>query len=302
MSLLNQPSINNIFQPNQKYLKFYNSDILCIAGANPISALPLCDIKLSYDDFMRTQIQVPKGQTDYKLTFPMLGINSTFIFIKVNYQGTDLSLNYLRWKFVSDSGPKHSMTNLLMFTGTVCNPIQEIVVDNPNPDSPVVIDVLITSVFSDNLNDVTAFIYLQNLTFDKVHTFNETTTSILAFFDQDSVLAGTINFNDINNVTRVVGLNRIIITELGNDNNIILDFTDNTNTLQALSAINWVLLDGSTRFLPQPEDLLPPVITYTNLIVSNILNVDLTTFGFSYNKQNFINNTMFNCCCVSVYW
>ena len=201
-------------------------------------------------------------------------------------------MNYLRWKFVSDSGPKHSMTNLMMLTGTTSNPIQDIVIDNPNPNSIVVIDVLITALTTDNLNDVVAFIYLQNLTFDKVHTFNETTTSVLAFFDQDDILAGTINFNDINNITRIPGLNRIIITELGNDNNIILDFTDESNMLQALSAINWVLLDGSTRFLPQPEDNLAPVITYTNLIVSNTLEVDLTTFGFSYNKQHFINNTI----------
>ena len=82
-------STNSIFQPNQKYLKFYNSDVQCISGANAISTLPLCDIKVSYENYLRTQIQIPKGQLDYVLSFPMIGIKSTFILIKINYQGTE---------------------------------------------------------------------------------------------------------------------------------------------------------------------------------------------------------------------
>jgi hypothetical protein len=129
------------------------------------------------------------------------------------------------------------MTKLMVLTGTVSNPIPSITVDNPNTDYPVALDILLATTVQDYINDESAFLYLNGLTFDKVHTFEETNSGILAFFDKDNILAGTVNISDVANVYNVPGKNRIIIDD-NTLNNIILDFISINDTKQALSAIN----------------------------------------------------------------
>ena len=110
-------STNSIFQPVQKYLKYNNTDIAVINGANKVNALPLCGVKIDYQQYQRISVQIPKGQTDFVLSFPMLGIKTTFITIKPTYCGVNPKLNYLKWKFQPSSDAKWSFTNILTLTG-----------------------------------------------------------------------------------------------------------------------------------------------------------------------------------------
>jgi len=282
---------NSIFQPSLKYLKYYNTDIAVISGANKVNSLPLCSIKINYEQYQRISVQIPKGQTDFVLSFPMLGIKTTFITIKPTYCGVNTDLNYLKWKFQSSGDAKWSFTNVMTLTGTSNNPIPPILIDNPNADCAVQLDVLVSALANDYLNDNTAFLYLDGLTFDKVHTYNETNSQILAFFNKDGVLAGTVDIIDIINISRVPGKNRIILDE-SSENNIVLDFLTPADTLQALSAINWVLLDPSTRALPQSLDLVPPVVTYANRVntITSTIDFDLSLYALStITKQDVIN-------------
>ena len=284
-------SSNSIFQPVQKYLKFLNTDIAVINGANKVNALPLCGVKINYEQYQRISVQIPKGQTDFVLSFPMLGIKTTFITIKPTYCGVNVDQNYLKWKFQPSSDAKWSFTNILTLTGTSSNPIPPLLIDNPNSDCAVQLDILVSAMDNDYLNDAAAFLYLDGLTFDKVHTYNETTSQVLAFFNKDGILAGTVDIIDIVNISRVPGKNRIIIDE-SSENNIVLDFLTDSDTLQALSAINWVLLDPLTRSLPQAPDLTAPVITYTNKVntLTSTIDFDLSLYPLTtINKQDFIN-------------
>lgn len=284
MTLINT---NSIFTPITKFIKFSGSDMVVVSGANVIGSLPLCGVKIDYEQYLRTLIQIPAGQEDYLLHFPALGIKTTMLVIKPTYSSTDETLNYLRWKFQSDSGNKWSMTDIMILTGTSSNPIPPILIDNPNPDAPVNIDVMVVMMTEDNLNDTSAFIYISGIAFDDVHTFNETNSGILAFFNTSDELVGTVNISDIVNITRVGTDNRIVIDD-SSENNIILDFATEYDTLQALSAINWVLLDPATRLLPQPADIVSPVIVYTSAVISSELLVDLSDYSTNFTKQNFI--------------
>lgn len=284
-------STNSIFQPVQKYLKYYNTDISVVNGANTVNSMPLCGVKINYEQYQRISVQVPKGQTDFVLSFPMLGIKTTFITIKPTYCGVTPDLNYLKWKFQPSADAKWSFTSILTLTGTSDNPIPPILIDNPNPDCAVQLDILVSAMENDYLNDAAAFLYLDELTFDKVHTYNETTSEILAFFNKNNELAGTLDISDIVNVSRVAGQFRIIIDE-SSENNIVLDFLTENDTLQALSAINWVLIDPANRFLPQTADLTSPVITYTNSVnlLTSTIDLDLSLYPLStITKQDFIN-------------
>lgn len=287
---------NSIFQPVSKYIKINNSNINVLNGANTISTLPLCGVKMQYEQYQRLSVQIPKGQVNYVLSFPMLGIKPTFLAIIPKYcdcPGTS-NLNYLKWKFELSSDPKLSFTNILVLTGTTANPITSILIDNPNPDEDIQIEILVSAMSNDYLNDIAALLYLQNLSFTNIHTYNETNSGILSFFNSNNELTGTTDISDIINVYRVNGQNRIIIDE-SSVNNIVLDFSSEYHTLQALSAINWLLLDPNNRSLPQPADDVAPTINYTPMVASNAITIELTSYpSATYTKQNFIDDAIVN--------
>lgn len=280
-------SSNSIFQPVLKNIRFQSTDLKVFSGANTLSTMALCQVKVPYEQYQRVQVVLPKGQTNYILSSAMLGIKTTFIAIYASYNSADITKNYLKWKFQPSADAKWSFTSMLMFTGTSSNPIPNILIDNPNPDATVTLDILIGALSNDYLNDSGAFIYLNGLTYDDVHTFNEVASGIFAFFNSDDELVTTVDIADVINVSRPIGQNRVIIDE-ASDNNIVLDFVDEYNTLQALSAINWVLLDPSTRALPTAVDTTAPVITYTGNVSGGNMTIDMSDFPSNFTKANFI--------------
>ena len=279
---------NTIFKPISNYIKFGNSSIVVQNGANVLEKLNLCNIKVQYKQYQKTMVTIPAGTTDYLLSFPMLGIKSTFIAIKATYKTKNPTKNYLKWKFSSSNDPHRSMTNILVFTGTASNPVDSIYLDNPNDKCSVDLEILIAGVDNDYLEDVNAFLYLDELELDAVQTFNQTNSGILAFYNSDGDLVGTTDASDVVNWYKVQNMNRIVIDESTN-NNIILDFKTQYDTLQTLSAINWLMLDVNNRSLPTPPDLLPPVITLT----SSTLNIDLNNYtNMVYDKNQFITDAI----------
>jgi hypothetical protein len=152
----------------------------------------------------------------------------------------------------------------------------------------VQLEILVSAMNNDYLNDTSALLYLDNLVFNNVHTYNETNSGILAFYNSNNELSGTTDILDIVNVNKVPGLNRIIIDE-ASVNNIVLDFIDEYNALQALSAINWVLSNPGSRALPQPPATIAPVITFTPAVITNTIAIDLATYAnYTFTKEDFM--------------
>jgi hypothetical protein len=280
-------SSSSIFQPILKNIRFHNTDLKVFSGGNTLANIPLNMFKNPFEQYQRVQVEIPKGQTDFTVSSAMLGIKTNFLAIIPSYNSVDVTLNYLKWKFQPSADAKWSMTNILMLTGTASNPIPNILIDNPNPDCTVKLDILVGALSNDYLNDSGAFIYLNGLTYDDIHTFNEVASGILAFFNSNNELVTTVDITDIVNVSKPNGQNRVIIDE-SSDNNIVLDFVDEYNALQALSAINWVLLDPSTRALPTAVDTTPPVITYTSNVTAGNITIDMSDFPANFTKANFI--------------
>lgn len=276
-------SNNTIFQPSNNYIKFGNTNISVQNGANVLSKLPLCNIKIDYKQYQRNMVTVPAEQEDYLLSFPMMGIKSTFLAIKATYKNQNKNKNFLKWNFVSSNDPKRSFTNILVFSATSSNPIEPILIDNLG-SCDVELEILIAGVTNDFLSDINSFIYIDNLEFTDVRTFDETNSEIFAFYNSDNELVATTNTSDVVNWYKVSGMNRIVIDE-SSDNNIILDFKTNYDTLQALSAINWLMLDPANRALPKAADLDPPVIT----LLTSSLTIDLANYSSqTYTKADFI--------------
>lgn len=290
MTLLSQSSV---FGTSSKYIKFSGSDLIVNSGANSLAKLDLCSIRMPYLQYQRLSLQVPAGATDYLLNFSIMGLKITFLTIKPLFCGNCNDCNYLKWKFQASVDPKLSMTNIMVLTGTTANPIGNIIIDNPSADCPVQIDILVGAMENDGLNDINAFIYLNNLTYNSIHTLNETNSGILTFYTSSNELAGTVNISDIINISKVPNLNRIIIDESSSEN-IILDFATTADALQALSALNWLLLDPINRSLPISQDTTPPVITLTNRVISGVMQIDLNLFSNTYTKLDLINDAISN--------
>lgn len=282
---------NSIFTAPNNTIRFISDDLVVTQGANSLAKLDLCSIKIPYKQFQKVSVQVPAGAIDYVLAFPMMGINITFLTIKPTFCGLNTDLNYIKWKFQSSSDAKWSMTTVMTLTSTTNNPIPPILIDNPNPDCPLQLDVLVSGMDNDYLNDNAAFIYLNNLIFGSVQTFEQTNSGILAFYNENDILVGTVNISDIINITRVINKNRIIIDE-SSSNNVVLDFVSEYDTLQTLSSLNWILQDPANRSLPVSPDTNGPVITTSNLVISNSINIDLNLFSQNYTKQNFLNDAI----------
>ena len=73
-----------------------------------------------------------------------------------------------------------SFTTILLFTGTTSNPVLPIVIDNPDLDNPVTLEILVSATTNDYLNDVIAATYLSNLLFS---LFASNTKIFLCLFD-----------------------------------------------------------------------------------------------------------------------
>ncbi len=284
-------STNSIFQPTNKGIRFSGSDIVVTSGANFVAKLDLCSVNMKYLQYQKLSLQVPAGATNYLLDFSIMGLKITFLTIKPKFCGNCNDCNYLKWKFQMSTDPKMSMTSIMVLTGTTGSPIPNIIIDNPSEDCPVQIEILVGAMENDGLNDVNAFIYLNNLEYDDIHTLNETNSGILTFYTSTGDLAGTVNISDVINVSKVPNLNRIIIDESSSEN-IILDFISAAEALQALSALNWLLLDPANRSLPQAKDLTAPVITLSNRVISGTIAVDLSLFSDNYTKLNIITDAI----------
>lgn len=284
-------SNNSIFQPTNKHIKFYNSKVNVVNGANVLVDFPLCDIKLDYNQYQRLSVTIPKETENFVLSFPMLGIKSTFLIIKPKYPNSKNPNNYMKWKFQYSSDAKLSFTNLLALTGTASTPIPNLLIDNPSK-CDIQLEVLVSGVINDYLNDTSAFLYLNNLQFTDIKTLDETNSGILAFYNSQNELAGTLDIIDVINVSKITNQNRIVIDE-SSTNNVVLDFVDSYHTLQALSALNWLLMDPNNRALPKVADEDEPIVTFTPLVTGTDLLIELSNYNNNtFTKQDFIDNAI----------
>lgn len=280
---------NTIFKSVNKFIKFGKNNVTIQDGATVLETLNLCDVKINYKQYQKTKVTIPANTENYLLSFPMLGVKSTFIAIKAVYKNKNKSNNYLKWIFNGSMDPKRTMTSIMVLTGTSSNPIPNIFLDNLSNCS-VDLEIIISGTDNDFLSDINAFIYLDNLEFTNIKTFNETNSGILAFYNKNNELVTTTDVSNIINFYKIPGKNRIVIDETS-QNNIILDFKDLNETLQALSALNWLLLDPINRSLPKTADIDPPVIT----LIANNLNIDLSNYPTStFTKADLIASVIDN--------
>jgi len=285
--------LNNstIFQPQSNDIRFGKEGFKVVSGANELSNMDLCGIKIPYKQYQKLKLVLQPSSGNYLLNFAMMGLQITFLAIKPVYSGSCTDCNFLTWNFEGSNDPFHTLTQILVLTGTTNNPIPPILLNNASEQCSVEVDILVSALDNDYFTDVPAYIYLTNLLFTSVATYGNTNSGILEFYNSAGIAAGTLNVSDIIDVRRVPNMQRIIIYSSASSN-IVLDFATLYDTLQALSAINWLLEDPSARALPTSPDITGPVITLTTNVIGGNLPIALATYSNNFTIPDLITQSI----------
>lgn len=274
-----------MFPKSKKIVKLYNNSIVAIDGPNILSNLSLCDIKIEYDNYDRLRTRIPAGSTNFVLTHPLIGLKPIFIVIKPDYCDCDEAKKYLFWKYLHSSEPFNAMTSILMLSGTSTNPIPQIVLSNPDTNKDVYLDIFVVSTDTDVFTDSEQYYYIQDLVYEDFITIGP---GVLGIFRNGELLL-SVDFADINNILKPKA-NRIVIDD-STQTDIILDFTNESDSNQIISVINYILNNPGIE-LPLPKDITAPIITYTPLVINNTADIE---FINNLTKADLITLLIDNC-------
>ena len=281
---------SSIFQPQSNNVSFNKEGIVIKNGANELANLDMCGIKIPYKQYQKMQLLIPANASNYLLNFQILGLYITFLAILPKFSGSCTNCNFLSWNFESSNDPMHTMTSVLILTGSTNNPIENLLITNSS-ECNVTVDIMVTAMDNDYLLDAPAYIYLTDLLFTSITTYGSTNSGILEFYNSAGIAAGTLNVSDIIDVRRVPNMQRIIIYSSASSN-IVLDFATLYDTLQALSAISWLLEDPAARALPTTPDIIGPIITLTTNVVGGNLPVILATYSNNFTIPDLITQSI----------
>lgn len=299
MSIFSNKS-ENLFAFTNKAIQFGNKSINVVSGINTLAGLPLCSMKMPYDNYQRINVKIPAGAKKFVLAFPTLGITPTFLAIVPKYCGCNKTKQYLYWNFIHSSDAPNVMTTIMMLTGTTTNPIQQIVLSNPDENNPVILEILIASTGNDYLDDVTNYVYISELIYENIFVYD---VGILGINDKNDNLYLTVDLNNIVNFIKVPNKNRIIIDD-STQHDIVLDFITKDDAYQTLSILNWLINNPATPATPVlPRDDDAPEIEFNPGVVAAIgtpnqfMDINLINYppNNEYDKQMFIQDTIISC-------
>lgn len=281
------PNSANLFPKPNKHIKLIGNNFSVVDGSSILAYIALNNVKQSFDNYQRIRVKVQPGADNFLLSYPLIGIKPVFLIILPQYCGCNTAKQYLYWKYLHSSEAYTTMTSIITLTGTSNNPIPQISIKNPDTKNAVYLDILVASMDSDYLDDMTNYVYISNIQYDSIYTYD---SGILGINNEDNDLALTINISNISNIIKVPNMNRIIIDDTTLED-IVLDFIVEDDAFQVLSELNY-LLNNPLSILPLPKDITAPVITFTSNVVNNEINIQLNN---EFTKQDFINYTIDSC-------
>lgn len=262
---------NSLFGPSSQYIKINGGDFVAIQGSNTFERLIASDLRMPYKQILKSRVILKPGQVNYLLNHLGLGDNATFLAIKAVYdpKSTIEEDNYVQWNYYTDFSKIYSFAQLLVLTGNSTHRVQQLYLTNPNVNYPVYLDIMAAvideeySFFSDVTNQsglsFTGLKYTDIIT----HVVDES----IAILSSDLVPSpiAYLMLSDINSIER---LSRVLIIDDASVGKIFLEFVTETDAIQALSLLNWVM-EAPGRVIQDLDpvsDLIVPIIYFTPLV------------------------------------
>lgn len=278
MACVNQ---NNFFTggASDNFIKTYQGEFVAISGANMNERLNLADLRIPYNQVLKSRIILKKGQSNYLLNFLGLGDNATFLLIKPTYDPLSKSEadNFIQYSYYSDRGRIHTFSSILLLTGNSENRIEQLLLSNPNPDRQVFLDVMCAVIddtytyFDETNTSINTNPTFTNLMGNYVITWKE--NEVIAILNEIQAPVLYLNIPDINSWERQ---GKIIIVDDSSMGSLYLDFVSEDEAKQGASNIAWIMETGGQEGVVIAPDNSSPVVWFTNNIFEYGTNTNAT--------------------------
>ena len=262
------PGAESAFGNNQ-YIKLSNSDFVAIQGSVTMERLLMGDVRIPYNQLIKSRIILKEGQVNYLLNHLGLGDNATFLAMKATYNSKSVNKedNYILWNYYDNFSQTYPMAEMMVLTGSPENRIKQLYLTNPNTKYPVVLDVMIANIddqysfFPDIVNQTgTTF---TGLSYTDIHTYVINQSIVIRNSSLSPLVY--ITLSDINSIQRTSNLISIDNQTLGD---IFLLFETEYDAIQANSLLMYILENSNINIgsLDPLSDDIPPVIYFQSFV------------------------------------
>jgi hypothetical protein len=284
---------SSLFGSSEKYIKFLNSDIVAIEGANTIERQFLKDLRIPYAQILKGRVILKAGQVDYLLNHLGLGDNATFLSIVAQYDPKSKieADNYVVYNFSDDMTKNRYLAQMMILTGNSTNRIPQLYLTNPNPDFAVKLEILVAVIddtynfFNDTVNQ--SGLSFTGLEVSDIHTYVINESIVVNDKSSPSKPLVYLKLANINSIERN-GL--ILIIDDQSYGTLFLKFLTQTDANQAFSIINYVLDNPNVDIdtLSPLEDNADPIVYFYSRVnqTGEYIAFNGLTSSAPYNTSN----------------
>lgn len=284
---------SSLFGSSEKYIKFLNSDLVAIEGANTVERQFLKDIRIRYAQILKGRIILKPGQVDYLLNHLGLGDNATFLSIAASYDPKSKveADNYVVYNFADDLSKNHYFAQLMILTGNSAYRVPQLYLTNPNAKYAVALDVMV-AVIDDNYSFFTDTTNQSGLSFvgleiGDIHTYVVNESIVIK---DKSTPAKPLLYLKLANINSVERSGQVITVDDQSVGTILLKFKTTNDAAQAFSLFNYVLENPSVDIdtLSPLEDLVDPIIYFYSQVGGSgeFIAFNGLTAAVPYNTSN----------------
>ena len=235
---------SSLFGASEKYIKFLNSDIVAIEGANTIERQFLKDLRIPYTQILKGRVVLKAGQVDYLLNHLGLGDNATFLSIAATYDPKSKveADNYVVYNYSDDMTKNRHFSQLMILTGNSSNRIPQLYLTNPNANYNVVLDIMVAVIdetynyFNDTINQ--SGLSFTGLEYTDIHTYIVNESIVI---NDKSSPAKPLVYLKLTNINSIERSGLILIIDDQSYGTLFLKFLTQNDANQAFSLINYVL-------------------------------------------------------------
>lgn len=281
---------SSLFGPSSQYIKTNSGDFIATEGSNIRERLILSDLRIPYKQILKSRVMLKKGQTNYLLNHLGFGDNATFLALKATYdQKSKISDdNYIIYNYYDYPVKNFTFSELLVLTGNTTNRVSQLYLNNPNPNYPVNIDVMVAvlddnySFFNDDVNqNSTSFTGLE---YTDIKSF--VVGESIVIYDK-SIPARALIYLGLPYINSIAINGTFLIIDDESYGTIFLKFLTEYDSNQANSIINYVLENPNADIstLNPIYDDISPVIYFNStagVTGSYIVNYTGATAGVPY--------------------
>jgi len=280
---------NSLFGGNNQYIKFQGGDIIAVDGSNTVERLITSNLRIPYNQTLKSRVVLKPGQVNYLLNHLGLGDNATFLAIKASYDASSVNEedNYILWNYSDNFNAQFPMDDVMILTGNSEHRIKQLYLTNPNPNYSVKLDILVASIDDEYsyFNDPTGQMgtSFTGLVSDDIISFVIDESMVIN--DSEGSAMVYIQLSNINSITRSGTMVTIDDDSAGT---IILVFTSEEEAAQAHSKINYTLSNSNVNLTTLSKDTTSPVVEWNPRVgaTGSFIEFNGATAGVPYDTDD----------------